>query len=80
MSNTIIFTTTLDVLNFQLATMFHLVTTLCEDGAITRMSITPIDESIPIITYQDIPRTRQPLVVEMPPWHVVVTRLEEVPT
>jgi hypothetical protein len=75
MSNAIIFTTTLDVLNFQLATMFHLVTILCEDGAIIRMSTTPIDESILIIAYQDIPRTSQPLVVEMPPWHVVVARL-----
>jgi hypothetical protein len=55
-------------------TMFHLITTLCEDGAITRMSATPIDESIPIITYQYIPRTREPLGVEMPPWHVVVVK------
>jgi hypothetical protein len=51
MSNIIIFTTTLDVLNFQLVTMFHLVTTLYEDEAITRMSATPIDESIIVIIY-----------------------------
>jgi hypothetical protein len=74
MSNTIIFTTILDVFNFQLVIMFHLVTTLCEDGAITRMLVTPIDESIPIIAYQDIPRTRKPLGVEIPPWHVVVAK------
>jgi hypothetical protein len=38
-------TTTLVIHGSQLVTMFHLATTLCENGKITRMLITPIDKS-----------------------------------
>jgi hypothetical protein len=70
----------LALLGFQSTTIFQLVATLCDGGDTTWMLDALVDDSNQMKASKGFPKANPPPIMEVSPWHVITTKLHELPT